>query len=65
MVSAQQKLFLGDQNKDRWPRLAFMEDLLKEAKSWQEQGDQLTIMMNANKNIMSGDVRKDLNEITL
>jgi hypothetical protein len=55
---SQQVNYLYDQNGDRCPRLAFLEDLSKEIGQWIQAGEQVIVMLDANSDVRDGDVNQ-------
>ncbi len=45
--------------------IAFIEDLSKAVEQWQEQRDQIVLILDANEDICMGEVRKAFQSISL
>ncbi len=49
MVYAQHMDFLDNSDDNRYPRVAFVKKLTEQVAKWKEEGDQIVIMQDANK----------------
>ena len=59
-VYAQQKCTLNLRNDRRCPREAFWDDILKEIATWQEEGDQVVLMLDANQDVRDQVIKNKL-----
>jgi hypothetical protein len=50
--------YLYDKNDDRCPRLAFLEDISREIERWNEAGEQVIVMLDANEDVQDGGVHQ-------
>jgi hypothetical protein len=60
---SQQVNHLYEQNDDRCPRQAFLEDLKIEAYKWITAGEQVIIMLDANGGVRDGDIQQMFSEL--
>lgn len=64
-VYAQQRNTLLKRDDSRCPRQAFVEDIGKEVKKWQEQGDAIIIALDANDDIVDSSLTKAFSKLQL
>ena len=62
---SQQERYLDLKGDNRTPRTALLEDLKKEMETWQQEGDQIVLLMDANENVSAGTIKMWAQELHL
>ena len=60
---SQHQRHFDETDDDRCPRIAFMNDLLRQLLQWKEDGDQLILMIDCNENISSPSIKNAFREV--
>jgi hypothetical protein len=60
-VYSQQKMFFQQNDDDRCPRKAFLEDLCLEIETFKAEGDNIMLMLDGNDDMRRGEIRRAFN----
>ena len=64
-VYSQHQRFLDENDDNRCPRQAFMEDLIQQINTWKNDGDQIIVMIDCNENITSPNIKNAFHSVGL
>ena len=62
---SQHQRYFDENDDDRCPRVAFMEDLLIQLTTWRNAGDQLILMIDCNEDVNSNHIKNSFREVGL